>query len=51
MPRVFTKLQVFIPNSKGLIITNSEEAYLEYNGISISVIPAWKWLLDTPELY
>ena len=47
--RAFAKLNNFIPDAKCLIITNSEEASLEYDGISISVIPAWKWLLDAPE--
>ncbi len=46
--RAFVKLHNFIPDSKCLIITNSEETILEYNGIPISVLPAWKWLLDTP---
>ena len=45
--RAFVKLHNFIPDSKCLIITNSEEATLDCDGISISVIPAWKWLLDT----
>lgn len=43
----FIKLHSFIPDSKCLIITNSEEAMLDCAGISVSVIPAWKWLLDT----
>ena len=46
--RAFVKLYNSIPDSKCLIITNSEEATLEYNGIPISILPAWKWLLDTP---
>lgn len=46
--RAFVKLHNLIPDSKCLIITNSEEATLEYNEIPISVLPAWKWLLDTP---
>ena len=25
--------------------SNSEEAELDYNGISVSVLPMWKWLL------
>lgn len=45
--RAFIKLHNFIPDSKCLIITNSEEATLDCDGISISVIPAWKWLLCT----
>ena len=48
--RAFVKLRSFIPDSKCLIITNSEEAALECDGIPISVIPAWKWLLDSPEV-
>ncbi len=47
--RAFVKLHNFIPDSKFLIITNSEEASLECDGIPISVIPAWKWLLDAPK--
>ena len=46
--RAFEKLQNFIPESKCLIITNSEEASIECDGIPISVLPAWKWLLETP---
>lgn len=46
--RAFVKLHNFIPDSKCLIITNSEEATLECAGIPISVMPAWKWLLTTP---
>ena len=48
--RAFIKLHNFIPDSKCLIITNSEEATLDCDGISISVIPAWKWLLSTGRL-
>ena len=47
--RAFVKLHKFIPDSKCLIITNSEESFLECEGIPISVVPAWKWLLDSPE--
>lgn len=46
--RAFVKLHNFIPDAKCLIITNSEEASIECDGISISVLPAWKWLLETP---
>ena len=48
--RAFVKLRNFIPDSRCLIITNSEESTLECDGIPISVIPAWKWLLDYPEI-
>ena len=46
--RAFIKLRNFIPDSRCLIITGSEEASLDCDGIRISVVPAWKWLLDTP---
>ena len=43
--RAFAKLNNFIPGSKCILITNSEETNLEYDGIDIEVIPIWKWLL------
>lgn len=44
--KAFVRLHNLIPDAKCLIITNSEEASLECDGIAISVVPAWKWLLD-----
>lgn len=44
--RALKKLNKFIPEAKHLIITNSEEGTLSCNSIEISVVPAWKWLLD-----
>lgn len=44
--KAFVKLNDFIPNTKCLLITNSEETKLNCSGIEIDVIPAWKWLLD-----
>ena len=41
----FSKLHNFIPDAECLLITNSEEAAIEYNGIYVNVMPAWKWLL------
>ncbi len=41
-----TKLRNFLPDTKCLIVTNSEESRLEYNGIVVDVVPAWKWLLE-----
>ena len=32
--------------TKCILITNSEEAILDYDGINIEVIPIWKWLLE-----
>lgn len=46
--RAFLKLHNFIPDAECIIITNSEEASIECDGIPISVLPAWKWLLQTP---
>ena len=34
-------------DSKCILITNSEEATLNCEGIDIDVVPIWKWLLDT----
>ncbi len=48
--RAFVKLRNFIPDSKCVIITSSEETSLTCDGIPISVIPAWKWLLESPEI-
>lgn len=48
--KAFVKLRNFIPDSKCVIITNSEETSLTCDGIPISVIPAWKWLLESPEI-
>jgi len=45
--RAFVKLHNFIPDAKCLLITNSEETTLVCDGIHISVVPAWKWLLNT----
>ena len=44
--RAFVRLNHFIPDSKCILITNSEEAILDYDGINIEVIPIWKWLLE-----
>ena len=45
--RAFVKLNHFIPDSRCLLITNSEEDTLDCDGIKVEVVPAWKWLLDT----
>jgi len=44
--RAFVKLNNFIPDSKCILITNSEEATLNCDGIEIDVVPVWKWLLE-----
>lgn len=43
--RAFVKLNNFIPDSKCILITNSEETILDCEGIRIEVTPIWKWLL------
>ena len=45
--RAFVKLNNFILDSKCIIITNSEEAALNCEGIDIDVVPIWKRLLET----
>lgn len=44
--RAFVKLNNFIPDIKCILITNSEEANLNCEGINIDVVPIWKWLLE-----
>lgn len=44
--RAFVQLNDFIPNTKCLLITNSEETTLKCDDIEVDMIPAWKWLLD-----
>ena len=44
--RAFVKVNNFIPDSKCILITNSEEATLNCDGIEIDVVPVWKWLLE-----
>ena len=44
--KAFVKLNQFIPDTKCLLITNSEETTLKCDDIEIDMIPAWKWLLD-----
>lgn len=41
----FYRLRNFMPDTKCLLITNSEETEIDYNGITVSVVPMWKWLL------
>ena len=33
-------------DTKCILITNSEQAVIECEGIEIDVVPAWKWLLE-----
>lgn len=44
--RAFVKLNQFIPDTKCLLVTNSEETKLNCDGIKIDVVPIWKRLLD-----
>lgn len=36
--RAFAKLNAYIPDTKCILITNSEEAILDYDGIQIEVV-------------
>ena len=45
----FEKLRNYIPEAKCILITNSEEAEIEYKQVHVSVIPIWKWMLDRSE--
>ena len=45
--RAFAKLNAYIPDTKCILITNSEETILDYDGIQIEVVSVWKWLLDS----
>lgn len=42
----FVKLKNFISDAKCIVITNSEETELEYEGIKVKVMPMWKWMLE-----
>ena len=44
--KAFVKLNQFIPDTKCLLVTNSEETKLNCDGIKIDVVPIWKWLFD-----
>ncbi len=44
----FVKSKNFIEDADCLLITNSEETELDCDGIHISVVPIWKWLLSSP---
>ena len=48
--RAFVKLNNFIPDSKCILITNSEETILDCEDIRIEVTPIWKWLLMNDSL-
>lgn len=41
----FDKLRNDIPDVSFWVVTNSEEADIEYHGLPINVVPMWKWLL------
>jgi hypothetical protein len=45
--RAFVRLNNFIPDSKCILITNSEEGTLDCDCVQVQVVPAWKWLLNT----
>lgn len=40
--KAFVKFNNFIPDSRCILITNSEEATLNCGGIQVDVVPVWK---------
>ena len=42
----FVKLKNYLTDTKCILITNSEEAVIECEGMEIDVVPVWKWLLE-----
>lgn len=48
--KAFAKLRNFIPDARCILITNSEETTLDRYGVQISVVPVWKWLLNTDNM-
>lgn len=34
-----------LPDTENIILTCEEEEEIVYNGVEISVLPVWKWLL------
>ncbi|MCF0111925.1 MAG: ATP-binding protein [Erysipelotrichaceae bacterium] len=45
--KAFVSFRNFIPDTRCILITNSEEEVLDCNGIKVEVVPVWKWLLNT----
>jgi len=43
----FVKLGGFIPGARNIIVTDSEERTFQQEGMTIEIIPAWKWLLQS----
>ena len=35
-----------LPDTENIILTYEEEEEIVYNGVEISVLPVWKWLLE-----
>ncbi|MBL7176663.1 MAG: ATP-binding protein [Desulfobacteraceae bacterium] len=44
--RAFIESRSIVPDAEFLLINLSEEDVITINGVSIKLIPAWKWLLD-----
>ena len=42
----FVKLHLSFPDARCLVLTNSEQAELQVDGMQVSVVPAWEWLLQ-----
>ena len=35
-----------LPDTENIILTYEEEDAIVYNGVEISVLPVWKWILE-----
>lgn len=44
--RAFSRLRRFMPGGANILITNSEEGIVNADGISVQILPAWKWMLQ-----
>ena len=40
------KLNAYKPLKRLLVITYSEEDTFEKDGLTVEIVPVWKWLLD-----
>lgn len=48
--RALVRLKGFMPDAECIILTNSEDARIEVEGISMDIVPLWKWLLSGSHL-
>lgn len=44
--KALTSLNSHIPLKRALIVTRDSEELIEFNGLTIEVVPVWKWILE-----